>query len=448
MNKEQERGLEGLANEAAAGGMSRVTFIRRALALGLAAPAIAGALGAIEGPVPTGAASAPAQLTFGSWGSVDEQLTINQILKVFMQRHPNIQVQPQLTSFGDYFVKLNADLAAKSIPDVMFLTYVPTYASKGALQDIRAMARSHGKNLSAYAPGPLFLFEYNGGLYGLPRDNDTKVIFYNRKMLRAAGVPFPKNGWSWDDLRAAAKRLTKGSGARVSQYGFAYETGFWYLWLWQNGIEIFDNDAKPTRVTFDTPTAARTLQFVADLTTKDKVTPPATNLAGSATIAPLFAGGQLAMAFGNHALVPTFAKTPGLDWDVVGLPHWSGRPVVNFAGGAGYCMSKYTKSPDATYQLWDFLTGPVATLTFSEGNDVTPIEPGVLKSSFWRSKPYNAVFQQQTPLGHRLPSFPAFSDVYGAANNTLQPLWTGEGTAAQLVPKAVAAASKVLKSAK
>jgi len=435
-----------VANAAAAGGMSRLTFVRRALALGLAAPAVAGALAALEGPAEAFAATTPTPITFGSWGSLDEQITINQVLKVFMQRYPTIAVQPQYTSFGDYFVKLNADLAAKSIPDVMFLTYIPTYASKGALQDIRAMSRQHGKNLSAYTPGELFLFEWNGGLYGVPRDNDTKVIFYNRKLFRAAGVPYPTNGWSWDELRATAKRLTKGSGARISQYGFAYETDFWRLWLWENGVELFDNDARPTRVAFDTPAAARALQFIADLTNRDNVTPPASQMASSATIASLFAGGQLAMAFGNHALVPTFAKTPGLDWSVVGMPHFAGRPVVNAAGGAGYTMSRFTKAPAATYQLWDFLTGPMATLTFSEGNDVTPINPGVLRSGFWRSKPYNAVFQQQTALGHRLPSFPTFFDVYTAADTVLQSLWTGQKTAAQLLPAAAAAATKTLKS--
>jgi len=446
MDKQSEGKLDDLACEALASGMGRLTFIRRALALGAGVPAVAAALGAMEGRAETFAATTPTQLTFGSWGSLDEQITINQVLKVFMQRYPTIDVQPQYTSFADYFVKLNADLVSRSIPDVMFLTYVPTYASKGALQDIRAMSRQHGKNLSTYTPGELFLFEWNGGLYGVPRDNDTKVIFYNRALFRAAGVPYPKDGWSWDDLRATAKRLTKGSGARISQYGFAYETDFWRLWLWEKGAELFDNDAKPTRVTFNTPQAAQALQFIADLTNTDHVTPPATQMQSSATIASLFAGGQLAMAFGNHALVPTFAKTAGLDWSVVGMPHFAGRPMVNATGGAGYCMSSYTKSPAATYQLWDFMTGPVATLTFSQGNDVTPIDAATLDSGFWKSKPYNAVFQQQSKTGHRLPSFPTFFDVYTAADTALQPLWIGEGSAAQLLPKAAAAATKVLQS--
>src|ERR1051326_336557 len=243
MTTREDRALEQLALDAVASGISRLSFIRRALALGISVPAIASALEAIEGPASAHAASSsPAQITFSSWGSIDEQITINQVLKVFLTRYPNIQVQPRYTDFGDYFIKLNADLATKSIADVLFLTYVPTYAAKGALQDIRAMAGAHHKNLAGYTKDQLFLFAWNGGLYGVPRDNDTKVIFYNRKLFTKAGVPFPKDGWSYDDLRDAATKLTVGSGARKSQYGYAFETPFWRLWLWENGVELFDSD--------------------------------------------------------------------------------------------------------------------------------------------------------------------------------------------------------------
>src|ERR1035437_2468824 len=161
MNREQQRNLENLAVEATTTGMKRVTFIQRALALGLTVPAVASALESLEGPASAMAASAsPVQITFGSWGSIDEQITANDVLKVFQSRFPNIQVQPQYTDFSSYFIRLNADLATKSIPDVMFLTYVPTYASKGALVDIRSLAKKHGKDISAYTAGQLFLFEW------------------------------------------------------------------------------------------------------------------------------------------------------------------------------------------------------------------------------------------------------------------------------------------------
>lgn len=442
-----DRKLEELAIEATRTGMSRLTFMKRALALGISATAIASALEAIEGPTGANAAGAPqVSLTFSSWGSLDEQITVNKLLEIFQKRYPNITVQPRYTDFGDYFTKLNADVATKSIADVLFLTYVPTYAAKGAIQDIRPALKAGGRSLKGYTPGQLFLFEYAGGVYGVPRDTDTKVIFYNRKLFKQAGVAYPKDGWSYDDLRTTAKALTKGSGARISQYGYAYETDFWRLWLWQNGVELFDNNAKPTKATFNTPAGAQALQFIADLTNVDQVTPPPSQMASSAGIASLFSSGQLAMAFGNHALVPTFVRTKGLDWFVVGMPHFTGHPTVNASGGAGYAISKWTKQRDAAYKLWNFFTGTFAIETFSAGNDVTPITPSVLKSAAWLSKPYNKIFAQQTKYGHLFPSFASVGDVFNVVGSDLDKVWIGEQSAADALPKAEKDANKVIKA--
>jgi ABC-type glycerol-3-phosphate transport system substrate-binding protein len=435
--------LEALIAQTQLRPVSRLSFIRRALALGLSAAAIAGLLEEIEGPI--SAAAAPAQITFSSWGSLDEQATITQVLKAFSTRYPTIQVQPLLTSWASYWTKYNADLAAKSTADVQFLTNVPTYAAAGALMEIRSLLRKHGRTVPAgYTPALRSAFQYNGGLYGLPRDNDTKVIYYNRKLLRQAGVPFPTSTWSWNDLRAMARKLTVRQGSRVRQYGFAFETSWWRLYVWENGGELFDNNSKPTRVTMDSPAAVHAVQFMADLINKDKVTPPASQIVDSTYIGPMFAGGQLAMAFGNHALIPTFAKTPGLDWGVVGMPHFPGHKTVNVAGGAGYCISRWTKAPDAAYQLWSFLTGPVASLMFAAGNDLVPDNPQTLRSKVWLSKPYNKVFSQQTELGHVPSTFAKWQDVDNAIMAILDKVWIGEMSAAAALPRAAAAARKIL----
>src|ERR1051326_8705531 len=113
----QQSSLDTLIAEAQRRPMSRFSFIQRALALGLSVTAVGALLAEIEGPVAY-AASTPVQINFSSWGSLDEQVTIVQVLKTFQTRYPNIQVQPLLTSWGNYWPKYNADLAAKSTADV------------------------------------------------------------------------------------------------------------------------------------------------------------------------------------------------------------------------------------------------------------------------------------------------------------------------------------------
>jgi multiple sugar transport system substrate-binding protein len=184
---------------------------------------------------------------------------------------------------------------------------------------------------------------------------------------------------------------------------------------------------------------------MANLINKDKVTPAASQIVDSTNIGPLFTSGQLAMAFGNHALVPSLTSTPGLSWGVVGMPHFKGYKTVNVAGGAGYCVSRWTKNPAAALQLWEFITGATASLIFAGGNDIVPNNPKALHSKQWLSKPYNKVFTQQTKLGHDFPSFPQWNDVSNAISAQLDKAWDGEVTAREALHAAVAPAQKALK---
>lgn len=441
-------GIDRLVAEASQAPMSRYTFISRALALGLSTSAIAGVLTDIEGPLSALAAQErkATHLTFSSWGSPDEQKTIHKVLNVFQHRNHNVSVTPQLASFSDYFTKYNADVAAHSTADVQFLTFVPGYAQKGALYELRGLLRRYHKTLpGGYTKAQLELFAYKGGVYGVPRDNDTKVIFCNKALFHKAGVAIPSSNWTYDDLRTIAKKLTVRQGSRVSQYGYAFETGQWRLYIWQHGSELFDSDQHPSKVTFDNARAAAGIQFMGDLINVDKVTPAPTQLVDSTQIGPLFTGGQVAMAFGNHALVPSLIATSGLQWEVVGLPHFTGYKTVNVAGGAGYAIGRWTKNPAAALHLWQFLTGPVASLIFASGNDLVPNSPAALRSKQWLSKPYNKVFTQQTKLGHDFPSFPKFSDVANAISAQLDKVWTGESSASDALHAAVAPAEKALK---
>jgi multiple sugar transport system substrate-binding protein len=446
--EEELTGIDRLVAEATRTPMSRFSFITRALALGLSAPAVAGVLAEIEGPA--AALAAPARKTshisFSSWGSTDEQATIDQVLSVFQHRNAGIKVSLQLTDWNSYWPKYNADVAAHSTADVQFLTYVPTYAQKGALYELNTLLKKYGKKVpKGYTKAQLELFQYKGGTYGVPRDNDTKVIFYNKALFKAAGMAFPKSDWTYDELRSTAKKLTVRQGDRVSQYGYAFQTDEWPLYVWEHGSQLFDSDQTPHRLTFNNAKAAAGLQFMADLINVDKVTPAPTQLVGSTAIGTLFVGGQLAMAFGNHGLVPQFAAAPGLNWDVVGMPHFKGYKTVNKAGGAGYTISRWTKDPAASVKLWEFLTGSVGSLMFAAGNDIVPNSPAALKSKAWLSKPYNKVFAQQTKLGHDFPSFPQYGDVSTAISAQLDKLWDGEVTAKQALAAAVAPAEKALK---
>jgi len=391
------------------------------------------------GPVTTSptpqTSTGPVTITWTYWGDPWE-IDINQkLVKVFEADHPEIKVETLHTSWSEYFQKADQWLAGETTPDVMFFDFVPVYASKGLLENLSPYIARDSFDIGDFYSGLLQYHTYGGQLYGLPRDNDTKVIFFNKALFDEAGLPYPSSNWTWNDLRNDALKLTKRSGNDTAQYGFAYEPGEWWrLWAWQNGGEVYDNDFAPTRTLLEGPRSVEAIQWLADLTNVDKVTPPYDVQKTSLGIGELFSQGKLAMAFGNHALVPAFASIPGLKWDIVGLPRQQSQ--LNVAGGSGYVIPARSKNKEAAWTFLKWLESPKGQAIFAETGVIVPARRSVGHADiFLKAEPIvNAsAFLEETELGRPNPMYPGVQEVSALFDEALVPVWRGEASAKQAI---------------
>ena len=130
---------------------------------------------------------------------------------------------------------------------------------------------------SIYLPGLLDPGKVDGKQYLLPKDYSPLAVYYNKKLFDAATVPYPKDGWTWDDLLATAQKLTmKDAAGKVTQWGIqlpaAWTTGFEY-WVAAAGGSLISKDGKSFIGAMDSPEVARAVQFYADLYNKYQVAP-------------------------------------------------------------------------------------------------------------------------------------------------------------------------------
>src|SRR2546429_7350331 len=88
----------------------------------------------------------------------------------------------------------------------------PTFSSSGLLVDLTDRIKAWGQ-IDQYFPGILQSSSWQGKNYGLPNNSNCLGLYYNADMLSQAGVQPPT---TWDELRSAAKKLTKNG-----VYGFA-----------------------------------------------------------------------------------------------------------------------------------------------------------------------------------------------------------------------------------
>jgi len=76
-------------------------------------------------------------------------------------------------------------------------------------------------------------------MYGVPKDKDNIFLVYNKEMFDAAGVAYPDDSWTWDDLVDASQNIHYATG----NYGYLayldYQLGYW-SYVYQNGGYILN----------------------------------------------------------------------------------------------------------------------------------------------------------------------------------------------------------------
>lgn len=115
----------------------------------------------------------------------------------------------------------------------------------------------------------------DGDYYAIPYCNNINMVWFNKNMFDEAGVPYPQQGWTWEDFRQTAIKLTHGEGAD-KVYGAMMDlcepSGGDYYWdliaRQKLGAFAYYNDDF-TATTFGTPEMKESLDFFYKLSQED-----------------------------------------------------------------------------------------------------------------------------------------------------------------------------------
>ncbi len=418
------------------------------LALGLILSACA-----VPPPPPTeGGAAQPAEggeagpvtLTWAMWGSPAEVETHQSVADAFMESHPDIQIEIMSEPWSDYFTKIQTLWASGDtsvIPDVLFLWPTPRYAAEGVLENLDPYIEAAGYDLSDYWPALLESAMYEGSVYGFPRDIGLEVLYYNKDIFDEVGVAYPDETWTWDDLLAAAEKLTvvEPSG-RVARYALGMEGGKWALWVMQNRGSILDDMRNPSKCTLDQPEAIEALQFFAGMMDKNYAMRSA-NLNQAGGDAAVFSNGQVAMIIQNASRVSQFNEQ-GLNYDVAVVPIPADGQRAASAGGAAWVMSSGSDNKD---EAWTFLSWLQSTdggqRIYTESGEIFPALQSTARSDAFLkadAPPANRMaflIEGENAKVGRFGYFPEWGELNGSIiNPTLEQIWAGEASPEEVVP--------------
>ena len=392
--------------------------------------------------------SGPAQLSFMMWGDPAELTVWNQIVKDFEAANPNITVSVEVSDWDSYWTKLKTLLAAKTPPD-MFAIDAPLYLdyqSKGVLLNLQPYLDKNPGMLDGLYPQTLQAYQTPQGYFGLPRDFQTIVLFYNKTMFDKAGMAYPTADWTWDDLRAAAKKLTlTGSDGKITQYGFSFdmwdmEPGYSEA-IWSYGGSILNADH--TKTLLGEPAARQAWQLLYDMTFVDKSVPDST--ASGQYGGDTFLAGVSAMTPLGHWVVPGYADAK-LNFDAAPMPK---GPAGRFTSvnSAGFVIAKGSNHPAQAFTFLKFVLSTAGQTRLAELGFACPVLKSIAESPTFLNQKIainQQVFLDALQYANIKPVFKGYDEWASAVGDGMAPVWSGEADLNNTLDEVVVAADAVL----
>jgi multiple sugar transport system substrate-binding protein len=359
-----------------------------------------------------------------------EAKALNTMVAQWNKDHPDTKVTLEFNTGNDNALqKTVAGFTAGNYPDVAYEygSSAAQLARQPKLVDLTDKVKAASVNWDDFYPSEQQAATVNGKVVGLPALVDNLSLVYNKKLFQQAGVPQPTNDWTWDDFRAAAKKLTNAS---THNYGWAYvndasEDTVWRFlaMLWQAGGDLLTSDnSKPA---FDDAAGLAALTQLHDMAVTDKSVYLDT---GNGNYLNLFNSGKVAMLWTGPWDLSSINSD--VDYGVTYLPGYNGNHET-ISGPDLYMLFDHSSGrADTAWKFVTWLTSAKVHLQFAIATGDLPLRksesalPGY--QTFLQKYPAEKVFVSNLDnVKHVRPNLPEYAQVSTAVGQMVQSVLLG-----------------------
>lgn len=406
-------------------------------------------------------AQAPTEIELFFPVPVDGQLARDMatLVKSFNEKHPTIKATAVYTgSYDETLIKTRAAVKAGKPPAavIMSANFVLDMQIEGEVQPLDELINSdgsdNGKFMASFWPALHGNAIIDRKIYAVPFQNSTPLLYVNADHFKEAGFDPEKVPQTWDELLAAAKKLTKREGDKVVRWGIMIPSNYDYLgWMisaltMSNGGRYF-NEEFGGEVYYDTPSTLGALTFWNDLVTKHKVSPAGTN-PGPAVSTAFLAGNASMMLLSTGSL--TFVRNNAKFAYKVGFVPRNVRNAVPI-GGASLIMptSVEGERQKAAWTLIKWLTEPAQAGWWSRATgyfapNMKAYEEADMKAFLTKAPDAKVAVEQ---LAYAKPWFATFKTVpvRKALEDEVQAMLSGKKDPKEALVAAQKAADEILR---
>ncbi|MFF2232241.1 extracellular solute-binding protein [Streptomyces anulatus] len=285
-----------------------------------------------------------------SVGSEDK--VFKKLAEGFEKKHPKVDVKYVNVPFGDAQNKFkNAAQAGDGAPDVIRseVAWTPDFANLGYLAPLDGTPAL--KNQDDFLKQAVASTKYEDKTYAVPQVIDSMGIFYNKKLLKEAGVEAPAN---LDDLKTAGKKIKDKTG-KTGLYLRGDDPYYFLSFLYGEGGDLVDAGSKSVSV--DQPEGVKAFKAVKALVDDGTAKTDASD--GWENMMQAFKNGDVAMMInGPWAVADTLTGKEFTGKDNLGIAPVPAGSTAQGAPQGGHNLAVYagSKNLDASYAFVEYMT--------------------------------------------------------------------------------------------
>lgn len=310
-------------------------------------------------------------LRYSIWDNTHKK-AIETLISNYEKENPNVDIQLEIISNGDYWTKMETAAAGGSAPDIFWVDArrFGTYAKSGMLVEMDDYIKQNKIDMSQYLESITGIYNFDGKQYAMPSFWDDNVLLLNTKMMEKYGIEKPKKDWNWQEMLT----WLEGAKAKLPKdiYPFTSSTVEYTQLGIFNGValaggQIINEDK--TKALIDTPETKNGYKTYLDLVKSDLHSPfDVTVETGAGT---LFKSEKaLAYQAGSYSLLTLSDKEQAQvagNFEIYPVPAIKeGVKTKSVIHGVGNVISANSKHPDEAFKFINYMSSEESMKTYTE----------------------------------------------------------------------------------
>ncbi|WP_246552694.1 ABC transporter substrate-binding protein [Paenibacillus tritici] len=319
------------------------------------------------------------KLKFTFWGSPQEKKAVEDAIKAFEAKNPNVTIDSIHIPGTDFLQKLNAMIAGNEAPDLSYsAAWKLKMGEEGLIYNFFDLMKDDPSiKKEDYLQYAWWNWDTDKSA-GPYQASVVPSLMYNADLFKEAGVELPptkaEEAWQWDEFVETAKKLTLDRNGKhpddpgfdpknIKQYGVKYSLS-WLSYMplvLSNGGDYLIGGKE---FGLSKPEATEAIQKIADLINVHHVAPSPVQASSIPAPATALQSKKVAMVIDGSWNHLDLSKA-NINWGVGVLPVL--KDYKTFFLGGSLIIFKSSKHPKEAWEFSKFLTDPQNVLELHQG---------------------------------------------------------------------------------